>query len=92
MSRMKLPERAIVIAMDHARTLGAVPGLDDPGVVLDRVLVAGADGIMTSCGVVKRYTEGNLLHNVEDARRRGVGGARCRSLLAGHGEGPAAAY
>ena len=53
MSRMKLPEKAIVIAMDHARTMGAVPGLDDPGAVLDRVIAAGADAIMTSYGVIK---------------------------------------
>ena len=54
---LKLPERAIVIAMDHARTLGAVAGLDDPGAVLDRVIDAGADGIMTSYGVIKHYRD-----------------------------------
>ncbi len=55
MARMRLPERAIVIAMDHARTLGVVPGLEDPGAVLDRVIAAGADAIMTSYGVIKHY-------------------------------------
>lgn len=57
MSRMKLGEKALVIAMDHARTLGAVQGLEDPGLVLDRVLAAGADAVMTSYGVVKRYRD-----------------------------------
>ncbi len=55
MSRLQLGEKALVVAMDHARTLGVMPGLEDPGVVLDRVLDAGADGIMTSYGVIKRY-------------------------------------
>ena len=55
MQRMRLGERAIVIAMDHARTLGVVAGLGDPGAVLDRVLDAGADAVMTSYGVIKHY-------------------------------------
>ncbi len=55
MSRMKLGERALVIAMDHARTQGVTPGLEQPGEVLDRVLDAGADAVMTSYGVIKRY-------------------------------------
>lgn len=55
MSRMKLGEKALVIAMDHARTLGVVPGLEKPGEVLDRVLDAGADAVMTSYGVIKQY-------------------------------------
>ncbi|HTW25913.1 MAG TPA: hypothetical protein VME92_02200 [Acetobacteraceae bacterium] len=57
MTRMKLGDRALVIAMDHARTLGAVPGLEDPGVVLDRVIAAGADGVMTSYGVIKHFRD-----------------------------------
>jgi DhnA family fructose-bisphosphate aldolase class Ia len=55
MSRLKLGDKALVVAMDHARTLGVVPGLEDPGAVLERVLNAGADGVMTSYGVVKHY-------------------------------------
>jgi class I fructose-bisphosphate aldolase len=57
MTRMSFANRGVVIAMDHARTLGAVQGLDDPGAVLDRVIDAGADAIMTSYGVVKRYRD-----------------------------------
>src|SRR5262249_57509251 len=49
--------RGIVIAMVHARTLGVVPGLEDPGGVLDRVIGAGADAIMTSYGVIKHYRD-----------------------------------
>lgn len=57
MSRMKLGDKALIVAMDHARTLGVVEGLEDPGVVLDRMIDAGADGIMTSYGVIKHYRD-----------------------------------
>ncbi|TSD88785.1 fructose-bisphosphate aldolase [Mycobacterium sp. KBS0706] len=57
MARLSFGDRGIVIAMDHARTLGVVPGLEDPGLVLDRVIAAGADAIMTSYGVIKHYRD-----------------------------------
>src|ERR1700737_114527 len=57
MNRLYLPEKALLVALDHAQTLGVVPGLEDPGRVLDTVIEAGADGIMTSYGVIKRYGE-----------------------------------
>ncbi len=57
MPRMQLGDRALVVAMDHARTLGVVPGLEDVGTTLDRVLDAGADGIMTNYGVIKHFKE-----------------------------------
>lgn len=47
----------LVLAMDHARAMGAVQGLDDPGAVIDMAIEAGADAIMTSYGVIKRYKE-----------------------------------
>ena len=40
MNRMRLPEKALVVALDHARTLGVVEGLGDPGEVLDAALRA----------------------------------------------------
>jgi len=43
--------------MDHARAMGAVEGLEDPGAVIDMAVEAGADAIMTSYGVIKRYKE-----------------------------------
>ena len=57
MPRLALGSKSLVVAMDHARTLGVTPGLEDPGKVLDRVIEAGADGIMTSYGVIKHYRE-----------------------------------
>ncbi len=47
----------LVVAMDHARAMGAVAGLEDPGRVIDLVIENGADAIMTSFGVVKRWRE-----------------------------------
>jgi DhnA family fructose-bisphosphate aldolase class Ia len=55
MARLSLGDRGVVIAMDHARAFGVVPGLEDPGAVLERVIGAGADAIMTSYGVIKRF-------------------------------------
>jgi DhnA family fructose-bisphosphate aldolase class Ia len=61
--RLDLGQPRLVLAMDHARAMGAVDGLDDPGAVLDRVLEAGADAVMTSFGVVKRW-RGRLIGRV----------------------------
>lgn len=47
--------RALIVAMDHARTHGVIEGLEDPGKVLETVIEAGADGIMTTYGVIKKY-------------------------------------
>jgi DhnA family fructose-bisphosphate aldolase class Ia len=55
--RLALGEKALVIAMDHARTLGVTPGLENPGAVLDAVIAAGADGVMTTYGVIKHYRD-----------------------------------
>lgn len=49
--------RAVIVAMDHGRTDGAVKGLEDPGRVLDIVLDAGADAVLTTIGVLKHYRD-----------------------------------
>ena len=49
--------RALIVAMDHARTLGAIEGLEDPGAVIEAAVDGGADAVMTSFGVAKRYRE-----------------------------------
>jgi class I fructose-bisphosphate aldolase len=49
--------KALVVAMDHARTFGAVEGLEDPGAVIDAAVDTGADAVMTTFGVAKRYRE-----------------------------------
>ena len=50
-------EKMLVVAMDHARAMGAVRGLEDAGAVIEAVVEAGADAIMTSFGTVRRYRE-----------------------------------
>jgi DhnA family fructose-bisphosphate aldolase class Ia len=50
-------KRQLVVAMDHGRALGAIAGLEDPGRVVEMVVEAGADAIMTSFGVIKRYRD-----------------------------------
>jgi class I fructose-bisphosphate aldolase len=57
MPKFDTTRKQLVVAMDHGRALGAVEGLEDPGHVIDSVIAAGADAIMTSYGVVKRYRE-----------------------------------
>jgi DhnA family fructose-bisphosphate aldolase class Ia len=49
--------RALIVAMDHARTHGVIAGLEDPGAVIDTVAAAGADGIMTTFGVIKKHRD-----------------------------------
>ncbi|MCB1969913.1 MAG: fructose-bisphosphate aldolase [Geminicoccaceae bacterium] len=56
-------QKMLVIAMDHGRAMGAVRGLEDPGAVIETVIDAGADAIMTSFGIVKRYHE-NLIGRI----------------------------
>ena len=60
--------KALVVAMDHARTSGVVPGLEDPGRIIDTAVESGADAIMTSFGVVKRYRE-NLIGRIPTIMR-----------------------
>lgn len=47
--------RAVIVAMDHARTFGVIEGLERPDRVIEEVIRAGADGIMTTFGVLKQY-------------------------------------
>src|SRR5215218_319821 len=73
--------RALIVAMDHARTHGAIEGLEDPGAVIEASVDGGADAVMTTFGVAKlyredwlAYTEWSLLHSVEDALLLGADG------------------
>jgi len=57
MSQIDFESNQLVVAMDHARYFGRVPGLEDPGRTIETLTEAGADAIMTSYGVVKHYRE-----------------------------------
>ena len=50
-------KKMLVVAMDHGRAMGVPAGMEDPGRVIDQVVEAGADAIMTSFGIIKRYHE-----------------------------------
>ena len=77
MPKFDVSKRQLVVAMDHGRALGAVAGLEDPGRVLDTVIGAGADAIMTSFGVVKRYRE-RLISRIPTILRLDGGPSRYR--------------
>lgn len=49
--------RALIVAMDHGRTHGVIEGLADPGRVIEMAVAGGADGVMTTFGIVKRYRD-----------------------------------
>ncbi len=57
MSLLASDHKAIIVAMDHARAHGVIEGLEDPGKVIDDVVAGGADGIMTTFGVIKHYRD-----------------------------------
>ncbi|MGI9499397.1 MAG: class I fructose-bisphosphate aldolase, partial [Geminicoccaceae bacterium] len=57
MSGFDRNKKQLVVAMDHARAMGAVEGLEDPGAVIDLAVEAGADAVMTSYGVIKHYKD-----------------------------------
>jgi DhnA family fructose-bisphosphate aldolase class Ia len=77
MPKFDVSKRQLVVAMDHGRALGAVAGLEDPGRVIDTVIDAGADAIMTSFGVVKRYRE-RLIGRIPTILRLDGGPSRYR--------------
>lgn len=52
---LKPDGKALIVAMDHARDWGALPGLENPADTIEAVIDAGADGIMTTYGVVKNF-------------------------------------
>src|SRR5215203_3199004 len=49
--------KALIVAMDHARAYGAIEGLEGPGAVIEASIEGGADAVMTTFGVAKRYNE-----------------------------------
>ncbi len=49
--------RALIVAMDHALLDGPCPGLEDPGQTIARVIAGGADAILTSYGIARRFAK-----------------------------------
>jgi len=50
-----LKGRAAVVAFDHGLHLGPVPGISDPGRMLEQLASAGADAFLVSPGIVRHY-------------------------------------
>jgi DhnA family fructose-bisphosphate aldolase class Ia len=47
--------RTLIVAMDHAAVFGTMEGLERPGEILQKVRAGGADAVLTSYGVCKRF-------------------------------------
>jgi DhnA family fructose-bisphosphate aldolase class Ia len=56
MSRIfRRDQRTLIVAMDHGNVFNVMPGLRDPGRVIEQVVEGGADAILTTFGVAKNY-------------------------------------
>lgn len=49
--------RTVIVALDHAVYFGPLAGLERPGKVIEQVVAAGADAVLTTAGVAARFGE-----------------------------------
>ena len=49
--------KTFIVAMDHAGAMGVLPGLEHPGKMIERVVLGGADAILTTYGVATQFAE-----------------------------------
>ena len=47
--------RAVVVALDHASGMGPLPGIENPGGAVEKLVKGGVDAIMTTPGVITRF-------------------------------------
>lgn len=47
--------RTLIVAMDHGNVFNVMPGLSNPGHVIEEVVAGGADALLTTFGVAKNY-------------------------------------
>lgn len=47
--------RSVIVALDHTMFMGPKAGLEDPGRLIEAVAAAGADAVLTSYGVARRF-------------------------------------
>lgn len=52
---LKKDGRTVIVAMDHGGFMGVAPGWENPGPVIEAVVKGGADAIMTTFGLLKKY-------------------------------------
>lgn len=56
MNRIFRPDRrALIVAMDHGLLDGPCKGLEEPGETIAKVIEGGADAVLTSYGVARRF-------------------------------------
>ncbi len=56
MKRIFAPDgRALIVAMDHGLMDGPCRGLEDPGKTIEKIVAGGANAILTSYGLARRY-------------------------------------
>jgi DhnA family fructose-bisphosphate aldolase class Ia len=49
--------RALIVAMDHGLLDGPCPGLEDPAETIAKIAAGGADAVLTSYGVARRFAQ-----------------------------------
>ncbi|MEW6623040.1 MAG: fructose-bisphosphate aldolase [Bacillota bacterium] len=49
--------KSVIVAMDHGMGLNVLPELNDTGEVLKKIVDAGADAVLTTFGIAKKYKE-----------------------------------
>ena len=47
--------RALIVAMDHGLLDGPCPGLEDPAETINKIVAGGADAVLTSYGIARRF-------------------------------------
>ena len=80
MSLLTPNRKAVIVAMDHGRTHGFIEGLESPGAVIDEVVEAGADAIMTTFGI-KTSAQLKALYVdalVEQGKVKAIGSSKSR--------------
>ncbi|MCA9910334.1 MAG: fructose-bisphosphate aldolase [Anaerolineae bacterium] len=56
MNKILKPDgRALVVAMDHGRDWGPLPGIEKPGETIEKLIDAGIDGVFTTYGIAKQF-------------------------------------
>ncbi len=48
-------QKTVIVACDHAGFSGPLPGLEDPGKLMDTLVDSGVDAVLTTFGIARRY-------------------------------------
>lgn len=50
-------QRSVIVACDHTGFSGPLPGLEDPGKLIDTLVDSGVDAVLTTMGIAQRYAD-----------------------------------